>query len=283
MFAARNALIYEGGCKMRRLVPILFPIPLSMAGCLLLFSQTSNSPAKLEQSINNLSPVSKIPPGLAKELVGARREVLKQQDEVLKARQLAKTDPSALAAAQQAQARLEASQKAAAELSKKDAVAAASSGVVTKDEAAHLIQLVTAFYQEVKQQAQSASSWELALIFAAIGLGFGSTVFSIFSQNKASAVLSALVVVMGGIPKIVPIHERAVYYRTLTNQSYSLLSGLNIPYQLTAAERDDGARRLQVLEEYRATKYPETSDVDSTTEDLFKDLNAAKATVAEVR
>jgi hypothetical protein len=155
--------------------------------------------------------------------------------------------------------------------------------LATRDESAHVIKLVTDFYQEVKQQAQSSSNWELALIFMAIGLGFGSTVFSIFSWNKASAVLSAMVVVAGGVPKIIPIHQRAVYYRTLTNQSYSLMSGLNIPYQLTAAECDDGARRLQVLEEYRATKYPETSDVDSTTEDLFKDLNAAKTTVAEVR
>ena len=88
--------------------------------------------------------------------------------------------------------------------------------------------------------------------------------------------MSALVVVTGAIPKIYPVHERAVYYRTLTNQSYSLLAGLNIPYQLTLAEYDDGGRRLKVLEDYRATKYPDTSDVDSTTEDLVQRLECGE-------
>jgi hypothetical protein len=219
---------------------------------------------------------------MTKELVVAQRQVLQQQDVVLKAKEAAKTNPAAAPAAQQAQEQLEATQKAVVEISKKTATETPSSAkIATKEEAAHLIQLVTSFYQEVKQDAQSASAWEIALLFTAIGLGFGSTVFSIFSFNKASAVMSAMVVVTGGIPKLVPIHERAVYYRTLKNQSYSLLSGLNIPFELTTAECDDGARRLQVLEDYRATKYPETSDVDATTEDLFKDLNAAKTAVTE--
>jgi hypothetical protein len=256
----------------------VFPILLSMTGFLLLFSQT---PAVLEQSIKNLSPVSKVPPAVTKELVVAQRQVLQQQDVVLKAKEAAKTNPAAAPAAQQAQEQLEATQKVVVEISKKTTTPAAARGAATKEESAHLIQLVTGFYQEVKQQAQSSSAWELAFLLTAIGLGFGSTVFSIFSFNKAAAVMSAMVVVAGSIPKLVPIHERAVYYRTLKNQSYSLLSGLNIPFELTTAECDDGARRLQVLEEYRATKYPETSDVDSTTEDLFKDLNAAKTAVAE--
>jgi hypothetical protein len=257
----------------------LLPVLLSLAGCLLLFAQTPNSPA-LDRSINDLRPVGSVPASITKDMVVARREVLKQQDVVLKAKELAKTNPAAAATAKQAEAQLKVSQQAAAALSK---AAAPPIATATKDEAEHLIQLVTGFYQEVKQQALSASRWELALLFTAIGLGFGSSVFSIFGLNKVSAVFSALVVVTGGIPKLVPVHERAVYYRTLTNQSYSLLSGLNIPYQLTTAECDDGARRLQVLEEYRATKYPDTTDVDSTTEDLFKDLNAAKTAVAEAR
>lgn len=254
----------------------ILPVVISIAGCLLLFSQAPTSPVALERSINDLTPVSAVPAAITKEIVVARKEVLKQQDVVLKSRELAKSNPGAAAAVRDAQAQLEAAQKAAAALSKQAAPASSGAILATREEGSHLIQLVTGFYQEVKQQAQSASNTELCLILAAIGLGFSSTVFSIFSWNRASAVVSALVVVAGGIPKIVPVHERAVYYRTLTNQSYSLLAGLNIPYQLTTAECDDGARRLQVLEEYRATKYPETSDVDSTTEDLFKDLNAAK-------
>jgi hypothetical protein len=59
-----------------------------------------------------------------------------------------------------------------------------------------------------------------------------STILSVFSWNKAAAVASALVVVAGGIPKVYPVHQRAVYYRTLTNQSYSLIGSLQIPFQM---------------------------------------------------
>lgn len=263
---------------MKRVSTIL----LSMAGCLLLFSQKSPSPAVLEQSIKDLSPVGGVPASVTKDLVAARKQVLQQQDVVRGATEMAKANPSALPAVRQAQAQLEASQKAAAELSKQAAPAAPAGALATKEEGAHVIQLVSEFNQEMKQQAQSASSWELAFVFAAVGLGFGSTVFSIYGLNKASAVMSALVVVSAGIPKLIPVHERAVYYRTLKNQSYSVLAGLSIPLQLTAAECDDAGRRLQVLEDYLATKYPETSDIDSTTEELFKDLNAAKTATAEL-
>jgi hypothetical protein len=259
----------------------VFPIFLSMVGCLLLFSQTPPSPAALEQSIKDLSPIGGVSASVTKDLIAARKQVLLQQDVVRGATQLAKTNPAVLPAVRQAQAQLEATQKTAADLSKQAAPAGSAAAVATREEGAHLIQLVSEFNQEMKQQAQSASSWELVFVFAAVGLGFGSTVFSIYNFNKASAVMSALVVVSAGIPKLIPVHQRAVYYRTLKNQSYSLLAGLSIPLELTVSECDDAGRRLQVLEEYVATKYPETSDIDSTTEDLFKDLNAAKTAVAE--
>jgi hypothetical protein len=252
-----------------------------MTGCLLLFSQKPGSPADLQESIKKLVPVSAAPPTVAKEIVAAQKEVLKQQDVVLKATAVASTNPSTAPAVQQAQAQLEASQKAAAQLAKQAAPPGSAAPTATREESAHLIQLVREFNQQMTQMAQSASSWELALLVTAIGLAFGSTVFSIFSWNKASAVLSAMVVVSGGIPKLIPVHERAVYYRTLKNQSYSLLQNLSIPFELTVAECDDGGRKLQVLDDYMATKYPETTDVDSTTEELFKDLNAAKTSVAE--
>ena len=263
---------------MKRLIPIL----LSMAGCLLLFSQTQRSPAALEQSIKSLPAVGDVPATITKDLVGARKQVLIQQDVVRAATTLAKNDPSALPTVQRAQQKLEANQRTAADLSRQASPTNSTVQMATPEEGKHLIGLVTEFYEQMAQQAQSAASWELALIVSAVGLGFGSTVFSIFSWNKASAIMSALVVVAGGIPKLIPIHERAVYYRTLKNQGYSLREGLSIPLQLTAAECDDGGRRLQILEDYWATKYPDTTDVDATTEELLKDLNAAKTATAEL-
>ena len=103
-----------------------------------------------------------------------------------------------------------------------------------------------------------------------------SSILSIIKQTKVAAIASALVVVAGAVPKLFPIHDRAVYYRTLTNQSYSLIGSLQIPFQMTIAEYNDGAARLKVLDDYRGTKYPETANIDTTTQDLLKDLNAVK-------
>ena len=70
---------------MKRVSPIL----LSMAGCLLLFSQKSPSPAVLEQSIKDLSPVGGVPASVTKDLVAARKQVLQQQDVVRGATEMA--------------------------------------------------------------------------------------------------------------------------------------------------------------------------------------------------
>ena len=70
----------------------IFPILLSLAGCLLLFSQKSGSNPPLSESIQNLSVVGPVPATIAKEVVDARKQVLKQQDVLLKANELAKVE-----------------------------------------------------------------------------------------------------------------------------------------------------------------------------------------------
>jgi uncharacterized protein YhaN len=259
----------------------MFPILLSLVGCVMLFSQMADKSLSLKQSIQELPRVNNIPQSVTAEIVRARTQILKQQDVLLRATELAKTDPAAQQQAQDEQRKLEEAQKAAAEMAKQAAPPPDASKFVSAQQRQHLMDLVGQFYQEVKQQAKSASTWEVALIIAGVSFGLVSAILSVFSLNKAAAVASAFVVVAGGAPKVYPIHERAVYYRTLTNQSYSLIGSLQIPFQMTAAEYDDGVSRLKVLDDYRATKYPETSDVDSTTQDLFQALNAVKTPSVE--
>jgi len=259
--------------------PIL-PILMSLVGCLMLFSQQAVRSLSVEQSIQGLQRTNAIPPVATNRIVEAQRQVLKQQEVVLKADERAKTDPTAIQEAQDAQRKLEEAQRAA-DLAKQAAPTPDSPKFVSIEQRHHLMDLVTGFYQEVKRAAESASAWEIALIIAAVTLGLVSSILSVFSWNKAAAVVSALVVVAGGIPRVYPVHERAVYYRTLTNQSYSLMGSLQLPFQMTAAEYDDGVGRLKVLSEYRATKYPETADVETTTRDLFNALNAAKTASVE--
>ena len=255
----------------------LLPVAVSLAGCALLFAQ-----APLGRSIKELRQMNAIPPTATSELIRAQSKILLQQDVLLKATEAAKTDPNAQQAAAAAQKQLEDAQKAAADAAQK-AAAAPPQGpkFVPQAQREHLMSLVTAFYQEVVAEAKSAEGWELWLFLAGVACGALATILSAFSLNKFAAIASAFVVVAGAVPKFYPVHQRAVYYRTLTNQSYSLMSCMNIPFQLTSAEYDDGARRLQILEDYRATKYPETADVDSTTQELFKELNANKTAAVE--
>jgi hypothetical protein len=257
---------------MRKIIPLL----LLAGSCAAPFLEAANSVA-----IQQLTKVNNVPPAITARIVQTQGQVLKLQDMVLKANEQAKTDPAAQQQAKDAQQKLEEAQKAAEAAAKQATPSPDAPKFVPPDQRQHLMNLVSEFYQEVKQAAKSASAWETALIISLFVLGALGSVLSFLSKNKAATVVSALVVIVSGIPKFIPVHQRAVYYRTLTNQSYSLMGNLQIPYQMSAAEYDDGVSRLKVLDEYRATKYPETGDLDSTTQDLFNDLNAVKTAAVE--
>jgi hypothetical protein len=256
---------------MKQIIPLLW----FACTCVAPVVEAANSTA-----IQQLTKVNTISPAITARIVQTQGQVLKLQDMVLKANEQAKTDPAAQQQAKEAQEKLEEAQKEAQAV-KQAAPSPEGPKFVPPDQRQHLMDLVSAFYQEVKQAAQSASAWEVAVIISIVALGLLGSILSILKKNTAAAIASALVVVASGMPKLFPIHERAVYYRTLTNQSYSLMGSLQIPYQMSAAEYDDGVARLKVLDDYRATKYPETADVDTTTQDLFKELIAVKTEPAE--
>jgi hypothetical protein len=251
---------------------------------LLLFAYICGTPASEAANsvaIQQLTRVNTVPPAITARIVETQGQVLKMQDMVLKANEQAKTDPAAQQQAKEAQQKLEEAQKAAEAAAKQAASSPEGPKFVPPDQRQHLMKLVSDFYQEVKEAAKNASAWEVALIISIFALGLLGSIFSILNKNRAAAIASALVVVASGIPKLFPVHQRAVYYRTLTNQSYSLMGNLQIPYQMSAAEYDDGVSRLKILDEYRATKYPETGDMDGTTQNLFNDLNAVKTAQVE--
>ena len=242
-----------------RLIPLFF----STLVCV-----TSALAAVNSAAIKDLRTVNAVPAPAAAAIVRTRAAVLNLQDLITKSNSPT-PDPAA-------QKQLEDAQRAAAAAAKDAAPVAGAPMFVSPDQRKHLMDLVTEFYQEVSLQAKHASAWEIAMVASAIVLGALSSFLSLSKWPKIAAIASALVVIATGIPKVFPIHNRAVYYRTLTNQSYSLMGTLQIPYQMTAAEYNDGAARLQVLDNYRGTKYPETADIDTTTQDLLKELDAVK-------
>jgi hypothetical protein len=248
---------------------------------LLLFVSVFAQAAPPSMAIQQLKIINTVPAAVTKQMVQTRTQVLKLQDTVLKANEQAKTDPAAQQQAKEAQRKLEEAQKAAEAAAKQAPASAEAPKFVPPEQRQHLMDLVSTFYQDVKSEAKNASAWEIFVILSIVALGLVGTILSILKKNTAAAIASALVVVASGMPKLFPVHQRAVYYRTLTNQSYSLMGSLQIPFQMSAAEYDDGVSRLKVLDDYRATKYPETADLDTTTQDLFKELNAVKTEPAE--
>jgi hypothetical protein len=255
---------------MKRMIPLV----VSLAG-LALFAQVKD---KSRISIADLAEERLASPAVEQIRV-AQREILIQQDRVRQVQEQAKTDPQAAAQAQRELQKLEDAQKALQATAK--TAKAVPIVYVSAGQRQHLTDLVEQFYEDVKSAEASASALALGMVVASLGFGLASAILSIMSWNKAAAVASACVVVAGGIPKVFPIQERAAYYSTLANQSYSLRGNLQIPYQMTATEYDDGVAKLRILQDYRATRYPSSRDVQATTQDLLKELTAAAAAQAQ--
>ena len=243
---------------MKKLLPIL----LLVTGCVMLFSQTQAS--KPEFRIRSLGQDT------SDQIVNAQRKILTQQQILFKAKKAA--DPKAVA---EAQSSLAAAQTAATALVKQAAPAATATATVSSQEHDQLLQSVSDFYNDkVVPESNSASNLESGLTWMSLALGFFSSVCSAFNWNKAAGLLAASVVLASGAPNVLPIHQKAVYYQALSNQTNSLIASLNITAQLTSASYDDDVRKWQILQ--NAINYP---GGDSAASDLLTSLEASKIAV----
>jgi len=243
---------------MKKILPIL----LLVTGCVLLFSQTQNS--KPAFKIRTLASDT------SERIVAEQKKILAQQEKLLKAKQAADT-----AAIASAQSELAAAQSSAAALVAQAAPAAPPTATVNAQERDQLLQEVTEFYNDkVVPASTSASRWEAGLTWLSLALGFFSSVCSAFNWNKAAGLLAASVVLASGAPNVLPINQKVIYFQTLSNQTDSLISALNLTPQLTSASYDDDVRKWQVLQS--AINYP---GGDSAASDLLTNLEATKIAV----
>src|SRR5438270_2649964 len=118
------------------------PVLLSLAGFAMLFSQTTVKSLSLKQSIQQLPAVNNVPQSVRTDIVRAQTQILKQQDVLLKASELAKTDPLAQQQAQDAQRKLEEAQKAAAAVAKQAERLPDAPKFVSAPQRQHLMDLV---------------------------------------------------------------------------------------------------------------------------------------------
>src|SRR5258708_27942341 len=111
-----------------------------------------------------------VSPAITAKIVQTQNQVLKLEDVVLKTNEQAKTDPAVQQQAKEAQQKLEEAQKAAA-AAKQTAPSPAGPKFVPPDQRQHLMDLVSAFYHEVKQAAKSASASAVTVIISIAALG----------------------------------------------------------------------------------------------------------------
>src|SRR5258708_16944655 len=137
-------------------------------------------------AIQQLTRMNYVSPAITAKIVQTQNQVLKLQDVVLKANEQAKTDPGAQQQAKEAQEKLEEAQKAAAAV-KQTAPSPEGPKFVAPDQRQHLMDLVSAFYQEVKKTAKSASAWEITVIISIVAFGLLGSGLAIFEKNKAAA------------------------------------------------------------------------------------------------
>jgi hypothetical protein len=203
--------------------------------------------------------------------------IVTAQRTYLKARALAKTNPAAEAEVKKAQVELQAVRVSAATASPQTVELASATKPAPAAEVASLAQAASDLDAKVQPMAQSAEALEKGLIWAALALGVVASVLSSFNFNRASAAVSALVVVASGTPNVYPVHERAAYYQTIAHQSTSLTSALALAValgsQLTIDEYDNDVRKRQALED--ALPFPGTAGGDPTP-DLLTKLDATK-------
>ena len=241
------------------------PIVLSMAGCAMLLAQVTNPGASKKPRISGM------PEDVSNRIVAAQKNILLQMRQ---AKAAAGKDPAAV---EKTQAAVVAAQQQAAALVKRIAPRASTNAAADAAEMAALVASASALDAQVEPLSTMASGLETGLIFASMLLGVISSALASFNWNRSSAAVSVLVVVASGIPNLYPIHQRAVYYQTMVNQTRSLTSALALSPELTVAEYDNDVRKEAVLEKW--ILFPGTDGGDPT-EGLLDALDAAKIPAA---
>jgi hypothetical protein len=216
-----------------------------------------------------------------RDLGQARRSVLLAHEQVQQAVEKAQTDSNDAAAqkaAADAQKSLEEAQKQAQDAAQKVAATPDQKAAAPDARVKALQEQLKAFHDHNDARRRFNSNLALAFILSGIALAFVTSVCSFLSLTKTAGVISLLAGALVSVPKVIPVNERADYYRVLSVQSYNLLLESELQVPPTVDQYNDTVRRLKLLHEYEAEKFPSSSNVAETTRDLVQDLEAAKTT-----
>jgi hypothetical protein len=132
---------------------------------------------------------------------------------------------------------------------------------------------------DYESKMKSNSAVATTLVLAGIILAALSALAGFLKKSIAAGILSIVVTTVVGIPKLIPITQRAEYYRALFVQSSSLLLQAQLRLNPTLADYNEFAHDIQLLAEYETNKFPSGGDVAQNTQDLIKEIAASTSTV----
>lgn len=132
---------------------------------------------------------------------------------------------------------------------------------------------------DYESKMKSNTALATTLVLAGIILAALSALAGFLRKSIAAGILSIVVTTVVGIPKLVPITQRAEYYRALFVQSSNLLLQAQLRLNPTLSDYNEFAHDIQVLAEYETNKFPSGGDVAQNTQDLIKEIEASSGTV----
>jgi hypothetical protein len=210
--------------------------------------------------------------------VDARKRLLIVNENVQKAIAKAETDksPAAQADAAKAQQQVASAQNAAEDATKK--ATAVQAQPVTAQDWKQIQNVLQTYKNRYESSMDHYGVLATTLLLAGIVLAAASAIAGFMRKSIAAGIVSIIVTCVVGVPKVIPINQRAEYYRALFGQSSTLLIQSQLRLHPTTADYNEFVNDINVLSDYETNKFPSGGDVAANTESLIKDIAAASVT-----
>jgi hypothetical protein len=210
--------------------------------------------------------------------VDARKRLLLVNENVQKAIAKAETDesPAAQADAANAQQQVASAQNAADDAQKK--ASAVQSQPVTDQNWKQIQSVLQTYKNRYENSMNHYGVLATTLLLAGILLAAASAIAGFMRKSIAAGIVSIIVTCVVGVPRVIPINQRAEYYRALFGQSSSLLVQSQLRLHPTTTDYNEFVSDINVLSDYETNKFPSGGDVAANTESLIKDIAAASVT-----
>jgi hypothetical protein len=146
--------------------------------------------------------------------------------------------------------------------------------IATVEEQSKLQHQIDLTVEAVRNARNTYDSYAITFVFISISLALAASVFGFLRKPVAAGILSLVVAASTGLGKVIPVTDRANYYRALYGQAVTLQIDTNLATKLTVADYNERISKLKTILIY-ASNLPPIGDVTPVTTELVKDIHSA--------